>query len=152
MRGTAYYLLRGDLLRSLVGSGSCRDRLRGGGRRLDEGFAGTLHLHQGDGLALEEDGQGPGGEHAHLAVHRGDPAAVVQAVEPPGRTALQLVLAEEDRHTLVEAQAGHRAEVLVLVLLLREAPHAGDDVVAEDDRLADRVLGVRGAPGALAHG
>ena len=49
----------------------------------------------------------------------------------------------------MEAEARHRALVGVAVLLLREAPQAGDDVVTEDPGLTQRVLGVRRAPGVL---
>ncbi len=50
---------------------------------------------------------------------------------------------------LVQAETRDGTLVGVLVLLLREAPHAGDHVVAEDLGLAQRVLGVRRAPGVL---
>jgi hypothetical protein len=80
---------------------------------------------------------------------------VVAAVHVPGEPALELDpgLAQDDhRDALVQAETGDRALVGVLVVPLREAPHARHHVVAEDLRLAQRVLGVRRAPGALAGG
>ncbi len=77
---------------------------------------------------------------------------MVRAVHVPGQTALELDLhlAHDDhRDALVQAQTGDRTLVGVAVLLLREAPHTGDHVVAEDLGLPQRVLGVRRAPGVL---
>src|SRR5690606_12834218 len=91
-------------------------------------------------FALGEEADDPVGQDAALAADARHAAEVVAAVHEPGEQALGLEPVRVG-HALVQAEAGHRADVLVLVRLEGGAHVLGVDVVGQDVGLADGVLG-----------
>src|SRR5262249_43021723 len=84
----------------------------------------------------------PVDDHPHFAVETGDAGEVVRAVHEPGRPALDL----DSIHlcdAFVQAETGHRADVLVPVVDRLATTEHGDEIVGEPGRLAYGVLPAR---------